>query len=62
MDFPSDVTVFLIEAHTLTFGLGLSAPISASAHKVVREIQDIIEDYSSLGAAADTAATLLGPP
>jgi hydrogenase maturation protease len=42
-DFPSDVTVFLIEAASLAFGLQLSASVLSSADRVVDEIQDIIE-------------------
>lgn len=41
-DFPSDVTVYLIEAATLAFGLELSAPVLASANRVVDEIGEII--------------------
>jgi len=34
-DFPRDVTVFLIEAASLNFGLELSAPVASSADRVV---------------------------
>jgi hydrogenase maturation protease len=41
-DFPRDVTVYLIEAGSLAFGLELSAPIVASANRVVEEIRGIM--------------------
>ena len=41
-DFPSEVTVYLIEAASLAFGLELSAPVLASANRVVEEVQAII--------------------
>ena len=41
-DFPSDITVYLIEAANLAVGLELSAPILASAEKVIQEIREII--------------------
>lgn len=41
-DFPDDVTVYLIEAEKLTFGLELSAPVLASAERVLEEIRGII--------------------
>jgi hydrogenase maturation protease len=41
-DFPDDVTVFLIEAHSLGFGIGLSAPVAASAHIVADRIAGLI--------------------
>jgi hydrogenase maturation protease len=41
-DFPSDVTVYLIEAESLKFGLELSAPVLASADRVVDEIIGIM--------------------
>jgi hydrogenase maturation protease len=41
-EFPSDVTVYLVEAESLAFGLELSAPVLASANRVVEEIQQII--------------------
>jgi hydrogenase maturation protease len=41
-DFPSDVTVFLIEAESLNFGLELSAAVSRAVERVVREIRAIM--------------------
>jgi hydrogenase maturation protease len=40
--FPADVSVFLIEAHTLDFGLELSTPVREAAARVAIEIQDIM--------------------
>jgi len=37
-DFPADVTVFLIEAQSLAFGLELCRPVQRSALRVTREI------------------------
>lgn len=37
-DFPEDVTVYLIEAENLGFGLELSEPVAGAAEKVVGEI------------------------
>lgn len=37
--FPTDVTVFLIEAGSLSFGLDLSEPVRQAAQRVVDEIQ-----------------------
>lgn len=36
--FPADVAVFLIEAQTLDFGIGLSAPVSTAAQSVANRI------------------------
>jgi Ni,Fe-hydrogenase maturation factor len=47
-DFPSDVTVYLIEAASLAFGLPLSAPVLASANRVVEEVQEIIGAFGRL--------------
>jgi len=41
--FPAEVSVFLIEAQSLDFGLELSAPVRAAALRVGSEIQDIID-------------------
>jgi hydrogenase maturation protease len=41
-DFPSDVTVYLIEAASLALGLELSTPVLVSANRVVDEIREII--------------------
>jgi hydrogenase maturation protease len=47
-DFPSDVTVFLIEAAALEMGLALSAPVKQSADQVIDLIHTIIRDFESL--------------
>jgi hydrogenase maturation protease len=39
-DFPSDVTVYLIEAETVTFGIGLSEAVAVSAARVAARIGD----------------------
>ena len=44
-DFPEDVTVFLIEAGSVAFGLELSAPVRSAALKVISEILTLIEAY-----------------
>jgi hydrogenase maturation protease len=41
-DFPDDVTVFLIEAETLDFGIGLSAPVATSARIVADRIAGLL--------------------
>ena len=43
--FPTDVTVFLIEAGRLDLGCELSAPVSAAAARVTREIETMIDRY-----------------
>ena len=43
--FPSDVTVYLIEAQSLALGLELSPPVRASAERLVTEIKCVIDDY-----------------
>jgi hydrogenase maturation protease len=54
-DFPDDVTVYLIEAGSLAFGLELTAPVAASATRVAHEIRGIMranhEDWPAAGAA-----------
>jgi hydrogenase maturation protease len=37
-DFPQDVTVFLVEAQSLAFGLELSAPVLRAAERVIDAI------------------------
>lgn len=44
--FPEDVTVYLVEAQSLDFGLEMSAPVRASADQLVTEIKRVIDDYS----------------
>lgn len=41
-DFPADVTVFLIEAESLDFGIGLSPPVAASAAIVADRIAGLL--------------------
>ncbi len=41
-NFPADVTVLLIEAATVEFGLGLSPAVSAATEKVVERIEAMI--------------------
>lgn len=43
--FPSDVTVYLIEAQSIALGLELSPPVRASAERLVTEIKSVIDDY-----------------
>ncbi|GAC1634921.1 MAG: hydrogenase maturation protease [Nevskia sp.] len=54
-DFPSDVTVFLIEAQSLAFGLELSAPVLAAAQKVIADIQAVVETERGLAEEAAVA-------
>lgn len=42
--FPSKVTVFLIEAASLDFGLSLTPQVQASADRVIGLIRDLIHD------------------
>lgn len=44
-DFPQDVTVFLIEAATLTLGLELTPAVKTSAERVIVRLQEIIANY-----------------
>jgi hydrogenase maturation protease len=41
-DFPADVTVFLIEAESLAFGLGLGPRVAAAAVKVADRIAVLV--------------------
>jgi hydrogenase maturation protease len=43
-DFPADVTVLLIEAETIDFGVGLSPAVSGAAAKVVDRVEGLIRD------------------
>lgn len=49
--FPADVSVFLIEAQTLAYGLDLSPPVAAAAEKVIARIAALIADYCQMEAA-----------
>ncbi|MDE5078501.1 MAG: hydrogenase maturation protease, partial [Trichodesmium sp. St2_bin6] len=42
-DFPEDVTVYLIEAENLDFGLELSPVVQCSSEKVFQEIVNSFE-------------------
>lgn len=45
--FPTDVTVYLIEAQSLDFGLELSAPVRASADRLIAQIEREIDGYQT---------------
>lgn len=45
--FPSDVTVFLIEAGHLGYGLELSEPVRRAADRVIADIESIIAGYAA---------------
>jgi hydrogenase maturation protease len=59
-DFPSDVTVYLIEAESLRFGLELSAPVLLSADRVIDEIRGIILSWNAPG--IPVGAAVCGTP
>lgn len=42
-DFPRDVTVLLIEAETVEFGIGLSPAVSAAALTVTERVEHLIQ-------------------
>jgi hydrogenase maturation protease len=44
-DFPNDVTVFLIEAESLDYGLELTEKVKNSADKIFERLQTIIAEY-----------------
>jgi hydrogenase maturation protease len=54
-EFPQDVTVYLIEAQNLGFGLELSPPVSSSAARVLEQIRALIVEYEPEGATRRTA-------
>jgi hydrogenase maturation protease len=43
-EFPDDVTVILIEAETVAFGVGLSPPVAAAVEKAATRIEALIEE------------------
>ena len=45
-DFPDDVSVVLIEARTLDYGLELSAPVAAAADRIAARLTAVIEGFS----------------
>jgi hydrogenase maturation protease len=51
-DFPSDITVILIEAQNLGFGLELSVPVARAADIVSARIEAMISAYLDTMAAA----------
>ena len=51
-EFPADVTVFLIEAQSLDFGLGLTPFVWAAAAKVADRIATLLRTVPALEAAA----------
>lgn len=44
-DFPSDVTVYLIESQSLDFGLELTGAVRASAERVIADLKRLIDEY-----------------
>ncbi len=50
-DFPTDVTVFLIEAASLGFGLDLSPPVLQAAETVTQRIAALLAHYCEMEAA-----------
>ena len=46
-DFPADVTVYLIEADDLGFGVELSPSVHAAACRVAAELCGVIDEYSN---------------
>lgn len=51
--FPTDVTAYLIEAHSLEFGCGLSTSVGESAIKVAQRIEARIAAAASLSRTAE---------
>ena len=43
--FPSNVSVFLIEAQSLALGLELSAPVRLAAERVIAQLEQLIDAY-----------------
>jgi hydrogenase maturation protease len=60
-DFPADVSVYLIEASSLAFGLDLSPAVLASADRVVEEIRGLILESGAANAAASAAGRAAAP-
>ncbi len=44
-DFPKDVSVFLIEAESLDYGLELRPKVKSAADKVIERLRKIISEY-----------------
>jgi hydrogenase maturation protease len=45
-NFPTDITVFLIEAETLDLGVGLSIPVLKASDRVVELIAERVNSYN----------------
>jgi hydrogenase maturation protease len=60
-DFPADVSVYLIEASSLAFGLDLSPAVLASADRVVEEIRGLILESGTANAASNAAGRPSAP-
>lgn len=43
--FPSDVSVLLVEAQSLDLGLELSVPVRAAAERVIAKLLQVIDEY-----------------
>jgi hydrogenase maturation protease len=50
--FPANVTVFLIEAQSLDFGVGLTPIVQAAAAKVAKRIAALLDEMPALESAA----------
>ena len=51
-EFPADVTVFLIEAQSLDFGIGLTPIVWAAAAKAANRIATLLDEVPALESAA----------
>ncbi len=49
-DFPAHVTVLLVEAEHIGYGVGLSAPVAAAADRVVARVMDLIARHAPVAA------------
>jgi hydrogenase maturation protease len=49
VDFPRDVTVYLIEAESLDFGLSLSPVVARAAERVIDELREVVRDRVDRG-------------
>ena len=45
-DFPKNINVYLIEAETLNFGIGLSASVQQAADRVVEQVMEQVRRYT----------------
>lgn len=46
LSFPTDITVFLIEAGQLGYGLDLTEPVRCAADRVVTDIESMVARYA----------------